>query len=91
MWLGAADTGGSADPTRIEFARHGKQYYSAAGAIPQNQWFHWAMSRISGTVYVFVDGQLVITAAEALDFTTPPTATLGAIVGNQNLSSQAWV
>lgn len=87
FWLGTADSG---DTTRIAFGRYGLTSYSATGVLTTNSWFHWAVSRHCGVIRVYVNGVKVIQSNETNNLSTPSTLT-NAVIGNQNLTTQAWV
>lgn len=86
-WVGTADTG---DATRLQIAiRPYKGAYSAPSVVPVNSWFHWAVTRQSGTIRGFLNGSQVFSMVDASDMSSPSTATYS-VVGNQNLTSQSW-
>lgn len=86
-WIGSADTG---DASRFQIGiRPYKGAYSAGGVIPLNSWFHWAVTRQSGTIRGFLNGAQVFSMVDSSDMSAPSTATYS-VVGNQNLTNQGW-
>ena len=54
--------------------------------LPLNEWFHLAITRQSGTVRVFLNGQLTYTAANTTNYSTNQDIYVGGYVG----FSQSW-
>lgn len=59
---------------------------STGVTLPINTWFHFAVTRQSGTVRVFLDGVLRYTVANATNFSATGVTSIGGIAG----FSQSW-